>query len=182
MFLIATRSEKSEPRLQLFDVPFFAADVKGLKAGESAVIDVATPGFPLRSLAELPPGDYYVQGLLNIYTEFHRSDGHIIWAHMDQWEGQDVARSPGNLISGVKTEPQCGCKLKLELNKTIPPIEVPPDTEWVKRIKFQSQLLSRFWGQPIYLGATILLPRGYNAHPKLHYPVVYVQGHFSHDA
>ncbi|HTG58918.1 MAG TPA: hypothetical protein VMG63_05850, partial [Terriglobia bacterium] len=76
MFLIATRSEKSEPRLQLFDVPFFAADVKGLKAGESAVIDVATPGFPLRSLAELPPGDYYVQGLLNIYTEFHRSDGH----------------------------------------------------------------------------------------------------------
>ena len=185
MFLIATRSEKSEPRLQLFDVPFFAADVKGLKAGESAVIDVATPGFPLRSLAELPPGDYYVQGLLNIYTEFHRSDGHIIWAHMDQWEGQDVARSPRNLISGVKTvnfDPQCGCKLKLELNKTIPPIEVPPDTEWVKRIKFQSQLLSRFWGQPIYLGATILLPRGYNAHPKLHYPVVYVQGHFSHDA
>jgi len=185
IFLIATRSEKSEPRLQLFDVPFFAADVKGLKAGEIAVIDVATPGFPIRSLAELPPGDYYVQGLLNIYTEFHRSDGHIIWAHMDQWEGQDVARSPGNLISGVKTvnfDPQCGCKLKLELNKTIPPIEVPPDTEWVKRIKFQSQLLSRFWGQPIYLGATILLPRGYNAHPKLHYPVVYVQGHFSHDA
>jgi len=185
VFLIITRSEKTEPRLQLFDVPFFATDVSGLKPGSIAAIDASTPGFPLRSLTELPTGDYHVQGLLSVYTEFHRSDGHTIWAHMDQWEGQDLARSPGNLISEVerlRLDPKSGCDVKLELSKIIPPIEVPTDTDWVKRIKFQSELLSRFWGHPIYLGATILLPRGYDAHPDAHYPVIYVQGHFSHDA
>jgi hypothetical protein len=49
----------------------------------------------------------------------------------------------------------------------------------VKRIKFQSKLLSNFWGQPIYLGATVLLPKGYDTHPGVRYPVLYDQGHFS---
>jgi len=40
--------------------------------------------------------------MVNIYTQFHRSDGHTIWAHMDQWEGQRFDRSPGNLYSGVQ--------------------------------------------------------------------------------
>ena len=185
LFLIVTRSEKSEPRLQLFDVPFFATDVKELRPAQGVVIDAGTPGFPLRILSELPPVQYYVQGLLNVYTEFHRADGHTIWAHMDQWEGQDLARSPGNLISEVQQvqiDPQSCSEVKLELSKTIPPVEVPPDTKWVKRIKFQSELLSRFWGHPIYLGATILLPRDYVERPEPHYPVVYVHGHFSHDA
>jgi Putative esterase len=185
MFVIITRSEKSEPRLQLFDVPFFGTDVRKLMPGVSVVVDGETPGYPLRSLGDIPAGDYYVQGLLNVYTEFHRSDGHKIWAHMDQWEGQDLTRSPGNLISEVqkmRLDPQMCCNLKLGLNKIIPPIEVPADTEWVKRSRFQSQLLSEFWGHPIYIGATILLPKGYVTHREVHYPVVYVQGHFSLDA
>jgi hypothetical protein len=52
----------------------------------------------------------------------------------------------------------------------------------VKRVKFQSKLLSQFWGRPIYLGATVLLPRGYSEHPDTFYPVIYLQGHFSLDA
>jgi hypothetical protein len=39
-------------------------------------------------------------------------------------------------------------------------------------------LLSKFWGRPIYLGAVILLPRGYDSHPESYYPVIYEQGHF----
>jgi hypothetical protein len=38
---------------------------------------------------------------------------------------------------------------------------MPADTEWVKRIKFQSKALTQFWGHPIYIGATVLLPKGY---------------------
>jgi hypothetical protein len=33
-----------------------------------------------------------------------------------------------------------------KLNRVIPGIVVPPDTEWVKRIKFQSKILSHFRG------------------------------------
>ena len=73
-----------------------------LAPGENAVVDAGTLGFPLRSLREIPAGDYFVQAVLNVYTEFHRSDGHVIWAHMDQWEGQHWNSSAGNLISAVQ--------------------------------------------------------------------------------
>ncbi len=72
--------------------------------------------------------------------------------------------------------------MKFELSKVIPPIDVPPDTAWVKRIKIQSQLLTKFWGHPMYIGATILLPAGYNDHPNERYPVIYDQGHFGLNA
>ena len=185
LFLIVSTNEKTEPRLQLFDVPAFAADVSQLEPGVPVVIGRDTPGYPINSLLELPAGDYYVQALLNVCTEFHRADGHTIWAHMDQWDGQDMTRSPGNLISEVQRlhlDPNCSCTFKLNLNKIIPPIEIPSDTEWVKRIKIQSELLTGFWGRPIYVGATVLLPRGYDENVALHYPVMYLQGHFSMEA
>ena len=136
------------------------------------------------SLSQLPAGDYYVQGVMNVYTQFHRSDGHVVWAHMDQWEGQRWGFSPGNLLSEpqrVHVDPKQSSTVKISLVKTIPPIEVPKDTEWTKRVKFQSKILTAFWGHPMYLGATVLLPKGYVEHPNVHYPVVYAQSHFSLD-
>lgn len=184
-FFIIAKNGNTEPRFQAGSWtqrnPLFGADVSRLQPGQAAVIDSTTLGYPLVSLKDVPAGDYYVQALMNVYTEFHRSDSHTIWAHMDQWEGQHFARSPGNLYSDVqhvRLDPRGGT-LKLSLAKVIPPIEVPPDTEWVKRIKIQSDLLTRFWGHPMYLGATILLPKGYDAHPNVSYPVLYEQGHFS---
>src|SRR5437899_2961970 len=59
------------------------------------------------------------------------------------------------------------------------PIKVAADTDLVKRIKIQSQVLTKWWGQPIFLGATILLPKDYAQHPEVLYPVNYIQGHFS---
>jgi hypothetical protein len=99
---------------------------------------------------------------------------------MDQWEGQQWNRSPGNLISDVtpiRLDP-AGFDVKLQLSRKLPPVVAPPDTAWVKRVKFQSRLLSEFWGHPIYLGATVLLPKGYEENPQRKYPVIYVQGHF----
>jgi hypothetical protein len=34
-------------------------------------------------------------------------------------------------------------------------------------------------GRPIYIGATVLLPKGYDEHPGVLYPSVYIQGHYS---
>jgi hypothetical protein len=144
------------------------------------VISDTTPGFPLASLRDLPAGDYWVQAVFNVYTELHRADGHTIWAHMDQWEGQHFASSPGNLVSDPQKVPiDPGTHVSIALSRALPAVTVPPDTKWVKHIKIQSKLLSAFWGQPVYLGATVLLPKGYDEHPTAHYPVVYQQGHFS---
>jgi len=162
--------------------PFFGVDVAGLAAGQPAVIDDTTPGYPTATLRDIPAGDYYVQALANVYTEFHRADGHTIWAHMDQWEGQHLTQSPGNLVSAVQRvhlDPASGFDISLQTTTVIPPIQIPPDTKWVKRVKMESPLLTKFWGHAISIGATVLLLQGYDAHPNTHYPVLYEQGHFS---
>src|SRR5437867_2077169 len=58
------------------------------RAAHPAVIDANTRGWPVESVAQIPAGDYTVQAVLNVYTTFHRADGHAIKAHMDEWEGQ----------------------------------------------------------------------------------------------
>lgn len=185
VFVILSKSNQREPRFQAGSyggsVPFFGADVADLKPGEHAVIDASTLGFPLTSLSALPAGDYYVQALLNVYTRVHRKDGHTIWVHMDQWEGQQWNRSAGNLVSDVQSvhlDPAAGFDVKLSLARKLAPADPPPDTEWVKRVKIQSKMLSEFWGHPIYVGATLLLPRDYDRNPGVKYPAIYIQGHF----
>lgn len=181
LFLFVSPSAQTEPRLQS-NASLFGLDVRNAAAGQRILTEASTPGYPERSLGDLAPGEYFVQAVFNIYTEFHRADGHVIWAHMDQWEGQDFARAPGNLLSEpqkVRVGPGAPEEVMLRLDKTIPPIEVPADTAWVKHIKIQSALLSRFWGRPIFIGATVLLPQGYEAHLSVRYPVIYIQNHFS---
>ena len=193
LFLTVSPDEDPEPRIAAYSsarrrdarMPFFAADVEQLAPGGRAVIDGSSVAYPLSSLDELPAGDYFVQAVLHVYTEFHRSDGHVIWAPMDQWEGQRWAFSPGNLISEpqqVHLDPERGGSFELRLTDVLPPIEMPEDTEWVKRFKIQSELLTEFWGHPIFLGATVVLPKDYETNTDLRYPVVYLQNHFSLDA
>lgn len=194
IFLAVSPDDEQEPRIASYNssrrrdgrVPFFAMDVEDLAPGERVVLDsVSADGYPLDAVSDLSAGDYFVQAVFNVYTEFRRSDGHVIWAHMDQWEGQRWAFSPGNLISKpvkVHVDPTRNHTVRLELTEVIPPVEVPEDTKWVKRIKIQSKMLTEFWGHPIHFGATVLLPRGYDENPDMHYPVIYIQNHFSLDA
>lgn len=162
--------------------PLFAVNVTALAPGASAVIDANTFGHPVRSLKDIPKGEYWVQPFVNVYTKFARADGHTVWLHMDQWEGQDWKRSPGNLYGDpvkISFDPASRTPIRLIADKVIPPIVVPPDSGNVRRIKLQSAILTKWWGHPIYLGATVLLPKGYDEHPGVKYPVVYDEGHFS---
>ena len=185
VFVVLARRETPEPILQAGSwtgqTPFFGLDVDALEPGQSVAIDARTPGFPAASLRDVAAGEYYVQAVVNIYTRFHRADGHTIWAHMDQWEGQELTRSPGNLYSAarkVRLDAGAGYDVKLELTNVIPPVQAPPDTAWVKHVKIQSRLLTQFWGRPFFIGATVLLPKGYLEHPGERYPAIYIQGHF----
>src|SRR2546421_1119977 len=180
VFVIISRNQTPEPRLQIGPnaVPMFGVDVDGLGPGQTAVIDQTTFGHPVESLANLPAGDYFVQAMLNVYTECKRSDGHNLWVHWDM-NGQFFNVSTGNLYSDVQKvtlDPAAGYKVSLVLNKVVPPAPEPRETKWIKRIKIKSDVLSRFWGIPVYLGATVVLPKGYDENPNVRYPVVYAQG------
>jgi hypothetical protein len=183
VYVMISRDAKTEPRLQVgrVGIPFYGHDIQKLPPGAAAVIDATDLGTPVESLSDIPAGDYYVQAFVNIYSEFKRADGHTVYMHDDQWEGQHWNRSPGNLYSSVKQmhlDRAKGYKIAIVCDQVIPPVVTPPDTEWVKSFKIQSPTLTKFWGRPIYLGATVLLPRDY-ATSTLEYPVLYEQGHFS---
>ena len=185
VYVMLAQTDQREPRFQVrraSGIPFWGQNVSELETGEAGIIDDNSFGFPLQSIRDVPPGEYYVQGFINVYTQFERADGHMVWLHNDQWEGQNWLRSPGNMYSDVQkihVDPSMKNTIAITCNHVIPPVEIEPDTKWIKRIKFQSKLLSDFWGQPMYLGATILLPKGYDENPDEYYPVNYIQGHFS---
>ena len=186
IYVMISRTAEREPRFQIgrSGVPFFGRDVVNLLPGEPGIIDATDLGTPVASLRDIPAGDYYVQAFVNIYSEFRRADGHVVWMHDDQWEGQHWNRSPGNLYSvveRVRLDPEADAAIALSAENVIPPVVVPPDTEWVRRFKFQSSMLTEFWGRPVYLGATVLLPRDYDS-STISYPVNYIQGHFSLNA
>ncbi len=189
VFLAFSRNAQPEPRYEagsyFTSIPFWGKDVEQMQPGKDVVIDTNVLGYPIANLRDLPAGDYYVQAVMNVYTQYHRADGHTIWAHQDQWEGQHFNTSPGNLISSVQKihyDPSQSQQFSIKLDSVLPAINLPADTKQVKHIKIKSKILSDFWGHDMYLGATILLPKGFDEHPNLHYPVVYEQGHFGLDA
>lgn len=186
-YVFIARTDRPEPRLQAgarrASEPFFGIDVEGLAPGAAVSIDTGTLGFPLASLRDLPPGEYFVQGLLLPYTRFARADGHTIWAHMDQWEGQRFNDAPGSLVSAVrKVRIDRTSQITLALDRVLPPVTRPADSEWVQRFTIRSSRVSAFWNHDMPLGAVVLLPRDYATDTTRRYPVVYTVGHFSQRA
>src|SRR5258705_10704612 len=102
LLLISTNNEQ-EPRLQINEdlstQQVLGVDVDGLKPGQTALVDGNAFGYPRRSLADVPPGEYWVQALLHRYETFQRADGHTVKLPMDRGEGQQWSRAPGNLYS-----------------------------------------------------------------------------------
>jgi hypothetical protein len=185
LLLISSDSTK-EPRFQIADGPetqlVFGVDVDGLAPGKPAIVGSGAFGYPVASLRVLPPGRYWVQALLNRYETFRRADGHVVKLPPDMGEGQHWERKPGNLYSTakwVRIDPRLRIgPLPLLLDQEIPPIPAPEETKYVKHVRIQSRLLTRFWGSPVYLGAHVLLPEGFDQHPDARYPLVISHGHF----
>jgi hypothetical protein len=185
LILVVSKNLNGEPRQQvawgLGTQQIFGIDADGWKPGEELEMRANTPGAPLHSLADLPAGTYNVQAVLNVYETFHRADGHVLKLHADHGEGQQWNRSPGNLYSQpVKAEVGASSVISLELTQVIPAIEAPKDTKYIRHVRFQSKLLTEFWGLPVYLNASVLVPRDFDGSTQ-HYPVAFYQNHFSGD-
>jgi len=181
--------------------PFFGMDVSEWGPGTSKTLGTSgVYGYPIEVPHNLPPGDYYVQAFMDVYTKFTRSDGSVVWLHMPCGDGQQRTASPGNLYSSVvqmTLDGRASGVKSLTLDQTIPypagtstfPENAPSqtcqqgnyaDTPYRKYVKIQSALLTEFWGKPMYIGANVLLPTSYGqpGHEDERYPVVFQHGHW----
>lgn len=187
LLLLLSTDPSTEPRFQIDDTPrsqlVFGVTVDGWRAGQGVAVDGSAQGYPVRSLKDVPPGEYTVQAVLNKYETFHRSDGKTVKLHPDMGEGQHWNISPGNLFSKPKKVtlgPNAG-QVTVELTEVIPPIKPPQDTKYIRHIRIQSDVLTKFWGRPMFIGAAILVPEGFDEHPNAHFPLIIFHDHFVDD-
>jgi hypothetical protein len=190
VILLLSRDLKREPRSHVspnlpLDSPYmFGMNVEGLAPGHAALIDHRAFGWPAEHLGSLPAGDYLVQAVLNRYETYHLADGRVLKLPPDMGEGQQWARKPGNLYSKpriVHLDPAHAVRESLLLDQEIPPIERKTDTAFVRHIRIKSELLSKFWGRDVYLGAHVLVPKDFDAHPEAHFPLMVFHGHYPDD-
>lgn len=188
LLLMFSNNDEKEPRFQINDglntQLIFGMNVNGMAASEKISFDDTVFGYPYPSLSDVPPGEYNVQALLHVYETFDLSTGHTVKLPMDNGEGQQWNRSPGNVYSKpfkIKVTGKGIQNVDVVMDQVVPPIEEPADTEWIKHIKVKSEKLSEFWGRDVYLGAHVLLPKGFNEHPEAKYPLMVFHGHFPSD-
>ena len=188
LLLLLSTDPADEPRNQI-NLHYTSQIVLGitvdhLAPGQTAIIDAKATGWPLESLAKLPTGDYYVQGLLNRYETFHRADGVTIKLAPDRGEGQHWNQAPGNFYSKpvkLHLDAAKGGTVKILLDQEIPPLAPVPDSAFVRHITIKSELLSKFWGRPVMIGAHVLVPFGFDQHPEAHYPLMIFHNHFERE-
>lgn len=188
LLLMLSSKEATEPRFSINNNPdtqlIFGRNVENWAAKDTVVLDDSAIGFPLASLAAVPPGVYFAQVLLNRYKDFNLSNGKVVSLPPDRGEGQRWNRKPGNIYSQpTKIEIKAGGDnvFTLNMSEMIPEITPPQDTKYIKHISIRSELLSEFWGEDVYLGAHVLLPEGFLDHPESKYPLMVFHGHFPED-
>ena len=184
LLVLISSSDRSEPRFQINDnddtgiiigkdVSNWASETPELVGGNQAI-------YPLENLKELKAGRYYIQALLHKYDTFELANGHSVQLPMDQGEGQHWNTSPKNIYSTPQwIEISANTKkVKLHLSEEIPPITPVADSEYIKHIRIQSEMLTAFWGRPMYLQANVLVPHGFDKDAATEYPLMVFHGHY----
>lgn len=188
LLLMLSTNTEAEPRFQINDglktQLIFGKNVENLKPGDKVTFTENDFGFPIENLSDVPAGTYQMQALLHVYETFNLSTGHTVKLPMDNGEGQQWNKSPGNIYNepvSIDISKVVGTTTMVTIDKVIPSIEEPKDTEWVKHIKMKSEKLSKFYGRDMYLGAHVLLPKDFDKHPEAKYPLMVFHGHFPSD-
>ena len=188
VYVLLSKDASKEPRFQIHEgidsQQIFGVDVLRLAPGQAAVVDQGTLGYPAKSLADIPPGEYQVQAVLNVYETYRRSDGHTVLLPPDRGEGQHWESKPGNLMSRpqkLRVDASRDETLRLALTDVVPPVIPPAETKYLRHVTVKSRLLSEFWGRDMELGAWVLLPPGFDEHKEARYPLAIYHGHWSAD-
>ena len=190
LLLLLSKDGGREPRFQvsatsLSSAQVFGVDVDGLKPGEERTFDATVLGYPLESLARAAAGRVHGAGAAPQVRD--RSGWPRATPSSCRWIGARASSGAARPATSIARRRKCdgtaagGAVIRLELDKVIPALTEPADTKYVKHVRIQSELLSKFWGRDMFLGAHVLLPEGFDTHPNARYPLIINHGHFPSD-
>lgn len=156
-----------------------AREVSHLQPGQSVAIDGDDIAFPL-PYSQLPPGDYYVQAVLDVDHSYNYT-----------------GRGAGDWVSDVvKVHLPSPALPAIRLARTLPDSDpwsrksesAEESARWEatrlhsQPIDYTSPALSAFWGRPVKMNGWVLTPPGYDAKAKASYPTVYFTHGFGANA
>jgi hypothetical protein len=146
--------------------PFFAIDVSNFQPGTIRRITDSADGFPDR-LSKLPAGHWRAQAIFGQYRP--------IFAASRDPQSISRRRMPGNAFSRVVEIDVSDGSVQAVPLLLDGVVREPafPDSQGVKHIRIESALLTRFFKQPAWQDAAVILPAGYDDHPENRYPVIY---------
>ena len=130
-------------------------EIRNLTAGKPFEINADELAFP-RKFSEAPSGEYQIMALLDRdHSYTYNSVG------------------AGDMVSAVTKISMPSAETTLTLSKVIPErkLEIPSN---VKVVEFESPALSGFWGKPMKMEASVVLPPSYDAEKKRKFPTVYL--------
>ncbi|WP_199098669.1 alpha/beta hydrolase-fold protein [Dyella sp. ASV21] len=146
-------------------------DVSRIEPGHAVDLDADMAAFPV-AFSQLPPGDYYVQAVLDTHHSYNYS-----------------GRGAGDVLSTViRMHLPASNTPVLTLSQVLPTEDawqLPPSAPQATRdalpqarqhttdLDFVSPVLSAFWGRPIHMRGFVLTPPGYDPKGRDTYPVVY---------
>ncbi|MGC2236753.1 MAG: alpha/beta hydrolase-fold protein [Pyrinomonadaceae bacterium] len=130
-------------------------EVSNLSAGKTIEVNPDLLAFP-RKFSEAPAGEYQIMALLDEN-------------HSYTYGGAGA----GDLYSSVVKVKMPNAETVLTLSKQIPERKMSPLTDNIKIIEFESPMLSAFWGRPVKMQASVVLPPGYSKETSQKYPTVY---------
>jgi hypothetical protein len=81
----------------------------------------------------------------------------------------------------MRIDPASETLVRVSLDKKIAPLPEIADTKYIKHIRIQSERLTKFWGRPMFLGAILVLPEGWDSHPSARFPLAIFHGHFQRE-
>jgi photosystem II stability/assembly factor-like uncharacterized protein/S-formylglutathione hydrolase FrmB len=170
LLVVISKSANPEPRNRIGETgpeapPILGRDVQNFGPGVVAVIDKTAAAFPIASLDALPAGDYYVQALLDSNIDL---------------KSVNAPGNPYSDVQRVRLDPRSAGVVKLNLTRVVPAEELPPNDQYIRYIKIQSDQLTKFHGRPMYLRAGVILPKDYESETQRRYPVrVHIGGYGS---
>lgn len=145
-----------------------AKEARDWKPGATVDVDADDLVFP-EPLSQAPAGDYQAQAVLDL-------------DHTYNYAGRQAGDLISDVVPLVAWNPNKDAGPSITLNErqaaSNPAPTLPADEEagfehFIRPIDHISPALTDFWGREIHMKGWVVLPPGYDAQSKAHYPTVY---------